>query len=53
MCYQVTCRKCGKATWSGCGQHAEEVLRGVPKGQRCTGHENEPSTGLLRKLFRR
>jgi len=22
-------------TWSGCGQHKEMVLAGIPKGQRC------------------
>lgn len=53
MCHQVTCRKCGKATWSGCGQHANEVLRGIPKDKRCAGHEPEPATGLLSKIFRR
>jgi hypothetical protein len=53
MCRKVTCRKCGKATWSGCGQHAEDVLRGIPKVERCTGHDNEPATGLIAKLFRR
>jgi hypothetical protein len=36
MCRQVSCRKCGKATWSGCGQHVDQVMRGVPKAQRCT-----------------
>ena len=29
MCSQVQCRKCGKITWSGCGQHVSEVMRGV------------------------
>ena len=27
---------CKKATWAGCGQHKNEVLRGVPKNQRCS-----------------
>jgi hypothetical protein len=35
MCRQTTCRACKKATWAGCGQHRNEVLRGVPKNQRC------------------
>jgi hypothetical protein len=51
MCSQVMCRKCGKATWSGCGQHIEDALRGVPKSQRCQGHESEPSTGIFKRLF--
>jgi hypothetical protein len=35
MCQRVQCPKCGKPTWSGCGQHIEEALRGVPPGERC------------------
>ncbi|MDR0782264.1 MAG: hypothetical protein LBE83_00670 [Propionibacteriaceae bacterium] len=50
MCQAVKCRKCGKITWSGCGQHVDQVLRGVPKSERCPGHENEPATGLLSRL---
>ena len=26
MCSKVTCKKCGKPTWSGCGEHIEEAL---------------------------
>jgi hypothetical protein len=36
MCSPARCRKCGKVTYTGCGQHAEQVLAGVPKQQRCT-----------------
>jgi len=53
MCRAVTCRKCGKTTWAGCGQHVDSVLRGVPARDRCPGHANEPSTGMLAKLFGR
>jgi len=53
MCRQVTCRKCGKATWAGCGQHVDQVMRGVPKGERCAGHEGEPPTGFFARLFGR
>lgn len=35
MCHQVTCKICGKATWTGCGRHQEQVLRGIPASQRC------------------
>ncbi|MEJ0014560.1 MAG: hypothetical protein WDN07_03120 [Actinomycetota bacterium] len=42
MCSRKRCRKCGKPTWSGCGHHIEEVLRGVPESERCQGHENDP-----------
>lgn len=35
MCRQVTCKRCEKASWAGCGQHVNQVLAGVPKNQRC------------------
>jgi len=38
MCRAVTCRTCGKTTWAGCGQHVDQVLKGVPAAQRCPGH---------------
>ena len=53
MCRQVTCRKCGKPTWAGCGQHVDQVMAGVPKAQRCPGHRKEPGSGLLAKIFGR
>lgn len=52
MCSRVTCNRCNKATWSGCGNHIEEALAGVPEKDRCQGHENDPAQpGLLSKLF--
>jgi hypothetical protein len=55
MCRAVTCRKCGKTTWAGCGQHVEQVMGGVPASQRCPGHTGEAaaSRGWLRKFFGR
>ncbi len=35
MCQRVTCPKCKKATFAGCGRHVEQVLQGVPKEERC------------------
>lgn len=35
MCTRVTCRKCGKPTYSGCGLHVEQVLGDVPPARRC------------------
>ena len=52
MCSRVTCRRCGKATWSGCGSHVEQVMAGVPKAQRCQCPPPEPG-GLFKKLFGR
>lgn len=36
MCSPVTCRNCGKTTWSGCGQHVDAVKAMVPADQWCT-----------------
>ncbi|KAK8805600.1 hypothetical protein WA158_002256 [Blastocystis sp. Blastoise] len=35
MCHQTTCQKCNKPTWSGCGNHVESALGGIPEDQRC------------------
>ncbi len=35
MCRAVTCKKCGKPSWKGCGAHVEQVLGDVPRDQRC------------------
>jgi hypothetical protein len=58
MCARTTCRSCGKPTWSGCGQHVEQALRGVPKADRCQGHartaaqpDAPKSGGFLSRLF--
>jgi len=55
MCRAITCRKCGKTTWAGCGQHVSQVLAGVPASQRCPGHASDPAVrgGPLRRLFSR
>ncbi len=57
MCQKVTCGRCGKATWSGCGQHIEEALRGVPAAQRCTcasgGTTSSTPGGIFSRLFGR
>lgn len=36
MCYPVTCPRCQKTTWDGCGQHVDEVMSNVPPENRCT-----------------
>ena len=40
MCSPVTCRVCGKTTWSGCGQHVAQVMAMVPADQWCDGHSS-------------
>lgn len=69
MCSRATCRRCGKATFSGCGEHIEEALQGVALAERCacagapvqgaagvrTGLAPESGQGgsLLKRLFGR
>ena len=34
--------RCKKITWTGCGQHVQQALDGVPPGNRCTCRETQP-----------
>ena len=45
MCSRVNCRKCGKVTYSGCGQHLDQVFAGVSKSQRCECATKAQSAG--------
>ena len=56
MCRRITCRRCGKASYAGCGQHVEQVLRGVPSSQRCScapAAARATGKGLLSRLLGR
>ena len=60
MCRAATCRKCGKTTWAGCGNHVDQVMRNVPKNDRCTCSTDAAAPGAqaggagwLGKLFGR
>jgi len=35
MCQRITCKDCGKPSFSGCGRHVESVLGDVPPADRC------------------
>ena len=35
MCRRVTCDKCKKFTWAGCGQHIESALAGLKPEEIC------------------
>lgn len=53
MCSRVTCRTCSKPTWSGCGNHIEQALAGVPKSDRCqcgSGASGAASGGFMSRL---
>lgn len=41
MCYPVTCTVCGKTTWSGCGQHVDDVRQYVPASEWCNGEHSD------------
>jgi hypothetical protein len=41
MCRPVPCETCGKITWSGCGDHVEQVRAMVPPADWCPGHDDE------------
>jgi hypothetical protein len=41
MCHAVTCKVCGKTTWSGCGQHINQVRRSVPASNWCNGRHTQ------------
>lgn len=47
MCSPATCRSCGKATYSGCGAHVDQVLRGVAKNDRCRCDNGKPAKRTL------
>jgi len=51
MCRRVTCRKCDKPTYAGCGAHIEQVLGDVPVDQRCKCRDERGNTSLWRRLF--
>lgn len=55
MCSPATCRTCGKATYTGCGQHVDAVLGGVPASQRCScaQADSRPAGGFFSSLLSR
>jgi len=53
MCSPATCPNCGKATWTGCGNHVEQALAGISKAQRCEGHASGSTPGSTSSLFSR
>jgi hypothetical protein len=35
MCHEIKCSKCKKLTWSGCGNHLENLFAKIQYNQRC------------------
>ena len=43
MCRRVTCSKCGKPSFTGCGMHVDSVLGDVAPAARCRCRETNAS----------
>jgi hypothetical protein len=43
MCTRITCPRCDKPSYVGCGAHVEQVLGDVPKAERCRCREEATS----------
>jgi hypothetical protein len=54
MCRAITCNKCKRPTWAGCGAHVEQVLGHVPAAERCRCTRERGGLGkAIRALFGR
>ncbi|MDI2098307.1 hypothetical protein [Ruicaihuangia caeni] len=63
MCRATKCNTCGKTTWTGCGEHIQDVKRQVPASQWCNGQHSRAEVeaaaqgarggGFLARLFGR
>ncbi|GAA3993926.1 hypothetical protein GCM10022247_11820 [Allokutzneria multivorans] len=53
VCRRITCSKCGKPTYRGCGSHVEQVLGDVPRAERCSCAAEVPQRGRWRLFGRR
>lgn len=53
MCQRITCKKCGKPSYAGCGAHIEQVLGDVPPADRCKCREEKAAGGGGSSLFER
>lgn len=54
MCSPARCSKCGKTTWTGCGQHVDQVMARVADSDRCTCREvDDHAAGWRGSLFTR
>ncbi len=53
MCRTVTCKKCDKPSWNGCGAHIEQVLGDVQPDQRCQCRHAPASIARRKSWFSR
>jgi hypothetical protein len=52
MCYPVTCKKCHKTGWGGCGRHVDSVMRTVAAADRCACNEDSSPPVKERRSMR-
>lgn len=48
MCRAVSGKSCGKTTWAGCGQHVEQVMRGVLRRTAAPATPGSTTAGVAR-----
>jgi hypothetical protein len=57
MCQPANCPACAKTTWSGCGNHVDQVKAKVPAGQwcSCTDAQKQAAKGpsIMQRIFSR
>ena len=44
MCSPARCARCGKTTWTGCGNHIDAVMASVNPAERCTCNPTHAQT---------
>ncbi|ORX52760.1 hypothetical protein DM01DRAFT_1408090 [Hesseltinella vesiculosa] len=53
MCRRITCSKCNKYTWAGCGRHIDQALAGLKEEEICQCKEEASDAkdqGIVAKL---
>ncbi|KAI8344289.1 hypothetical protein BC941DRAFT_408246 [Chlamydoabsidia padenii] len=43
MCRRITCSKCEKYTWTGCGLHVQTALAGLSEDEICQCNKQDAS----------
>ncbi len=43
MCSPISCARCQKVTWTGCGEHIEQALAGFSQEQICACDAGKPA----------
>jgi hypothetical protein len=56
MCRRVQCEVCEKPSYTGCGRHVDQVLKNVPKADRChcraaNANQRRSALGIVEPLL--